>query len=99
MTAFDPASAPGFPLQEATDWIGRWKDAGGGFFCRADEGTGEVQVQLAFQHEGATMPPEGVALQTELLINPTLKSAVTTLVVNAWAKASAVANMPPAGNA
>lgn len=99
MTAFDPAATPGFPLQKATDWIGRWKDAGGGFFCNADEGTGEVQVQLAFKHDGPHMPPEGVALQTELLIDPTLKSAVTTLVVNAWAKASAVANMAPQGNA
>lgn len=99
MTDFNPAAAPGFPLAEATDWIGRWKDAGGGFFCRADEATGEVQVQLAFQHDGPTMPPEGVTLQTELLIDPKLKSAVTTLVVNAWAKASAVANMPPAGRA
>jgi hypothetical protein len=93
----DPATLPTFPLAEATDWIGRWKDAGGGFFCRAAED--QVQVQLAFKHDGEIMPPKGVKLQTELLINPSLKSAVTTLVANAWAKASVVANMVPEGSA
>jgi hypothetical protein len=99
MTDFDPAATAAFPLQEATDWIGRWKDAGGGFFCKANHDTGEVQVQLAFQGESEIMPPDATALQTELLINPALKGAVTTLVVQAWSKASAVAAMPPAGSA
>lgn len=87
-----------FPLVEATDWIGRWKDAGGGFFCKPDEASGQVQVQLAFQHEGEIMPEEGVELQTELLIDPRLKSAVTTLVASAWEKAR-LAAQPPAGHA
>lgn len=99
MTDFDPAATAAFPLEAATDWIGRWKDAGGGFFCKANHSTGEVQVQLAFQGESEIMPPDATALQTELLIDPRLKTAVTTLVVNSWAKASAVANMPPAGSA
>lgn len=97
MTDFDPAAAPAFPLEEATDWIGRWKDAGGGFFCRAGEG--QVQVQLAWQGESEIMPPDAQALQTELLVHPRLKSAVTTLVANSWAKARVLSAQPPAGNA
>lgn len=85
-----------FPLEEARDWIGRWKAAGGGFFCRAAED--QVQVQLAFQSESDIMPPAAVALQTELLTAPRLKSAVTTLVADAWSKAQIAAG-PPAGHA
>lgn len=92
----DFAISPAFPLEEARDWIGRWKDAGGGFFCRAE--AGEVQVQLAFQGASEIMPQEAVDLQTELLTAPRLKSAVTSLVADAWAKANIAAGTP-AGHA
>lgn len=97
MTDIDPATLPNFPLEDATDWIGRWKEAGGGFFCRAQDD--QVQVQLAWQGDSEIMPAAAQSLQTELLITPALKSAVTTLVANSWAKARDVANMTPEGNA
>lgn len=83
----------GFPLEEAKDWIGKWKRAGGGFFCHPNAETGEVMVQLASQ--GDLLDTEEQAanrnrrindLQNELLANPELKSAITTLVADAWAR-------------
>lgn len=80
----------GFPIEKAKDWIGRWKAAGGGFFCHPQP-TGEVMVQLAYQ--GDESDPQTALdrinpIQDELLGNPDLKSAVTTLVADAWSKSN-----------
>lgn len=91
-----PEALPaGFPLEEAKDWIGKWKRAGGGFFCHPNAETGEVMVQLASQGDLLHTPEEAekrnaniLDLQNELLANPTLKSAITTLVADAWTRAS-----------
>ena len=81
----------GFPIERAKDWIGRWKAAGGGFFCHPNEETGEVMVQLASQ--GSLLDEPEVrnrkaekiqSLQDELLKEPALKSAITTLVAATW---------------
>lgn len=90
-----PDSMPdGFPIERAKDWIGRWKNAGGGFFCHPNEETGEVMVQLASQGSLLDEPEvrnrkaEKIAsLQDELLKEPALKSAITTLVADTWAMA------------
>lgn len=81
-----------FPIERAKDWIERWKDAGGGFFCHPQP-TGEVMVQLAYQAgETESGQPEDpqvtldrvTPVQAELMADPDLKSAVTTLVADAW---------------
>lgn len=90
----------GFPIEKAKDWIDRWKKAGGGFFCHPQEG-GAVMVQLAFKSppveiatEGGEPAPSAIEkaehIQAELLGDPELKSAVTTLVANAWHKSRAL---------
>ncbi len=101
-----PETMPeGFPIERATDWIGRWKEAHGGFFCH-DQGEGVCLVQLATMAEKGEQSIAAYALQQELLSDPELKSAVTTLVADAWAKkrgellaASQLATMEPAGHA
>lgn len=99
-----------FPLEAAKDWIGRWKAAGGGFYFHPQD-DGSVMVQLA-----ATTGPAGTdpnsdhrePIQRELLLDPDLKSAVTTLAADAWyrmhqrAPAAATINLmdiEPAGHA
>ena len=96
-----PATLPDtFPLEAAQNWIGRWKDAGGGFFCHIVAGD-QIMVQLAFSHE--RYPDEQSAidaaqpLQNEILADPELKTAVCTLVANTWANAQKLAQ--PQGNA
>lgn len=81
----------GFPIEEAKDWIGAWRSAGGGFFCIPNKGTGDVMVQLASQASALDEPEIAqrkaeklVALQDQILADPRLKSAITTLVADAW---------------
>lgn len=81
----------GFPIEEAKDWIGAWRSAGGGFFCHPNEATGEVMVQMASQSSAADEPEVAqrkaekiLELQDALLADPRLKSAITTLVADAW---------------
>lgn len=93
MTDFDPANNENFPLEEAANWIARWKAAGGGFFCR-EEADG-VTVQLAARRSCRT---ECDVIANELLGQPRLKMAVSMLVRNQWEK-SLLANVPPAGSA
>lgn len=92
-----------FPLEAAKDWIGRWKAAGGGFFCHPQP-DGSVMVQLAAtsEQESARISPEQDEIQNEILWDPDLKSAVTTLVAQAWNRASNAPNLmniEPAGHA
>lgn len=100
----DLARNNAFPLEEATDFIGRWKAVGGGFYFHPQE-DGSVMVQLAGQLAYDGTDPDGPsreALQAELLSEPRLKSAVTTLAAQAWHRASLarhLANMEPEGHA
>lgn len=100
----DLAANEDFPLEEASDFIARWKAAGGGFIFHPQP-DGSVMVQLAGQlAEDGTDPqgPERDALQTELLADPRLKGAVTTLATQAWHRASIeriLRNMEPQGHA
>lgn len=81
----------GFPIEAAKDWIGAWRSAGGGFFCHPNEATGDVMVQMASQASALDEPEvaqrkaEKLAeLQDQILADPRLKSAITTLVADAW---------------
>lgn len=99
-----------FPLEAAKDWIGRWKAAGGGFYFHP-QGDGSVMVQLAAKLETDCEDPNfdrRAPIQNELLLDPDLKSAVTTLAAGAWyrmqhrAPAAASINLmdiEPAGHA
>lgn len=94
-----PTYSPAFPLAEASDWIRRWREADGGFYCHPQP-DGSVMVQLAYRHgKGAEAIEEAIdriqPLQDELLGRPDLKSAVITLIADTWAMAS----RPPAGSA
>lgn len=100
----DLAHNEAFPLEEATDFIGRWKAVGGGFYFHPQP-DGSVMVQLAGQLADDGSDPHSEArdkLQTELLADHRLKSAVTTLAAQAWnraCQAAQLANMEPQGNA
>jgi len=81
----------GFPIEEAKDWIGAWRSAGGGFFCIPNEATGDVMVQMASQASALDEPEVAQRkaekleeLQAQILADPRLKSAITTLVADAW---------------
>lgn len=94
-----PTYSPLFPLKEANDWIARWRKAEGGFFCHPQP-DGSVMVQLAFKHgQGAEAIEDALdmiqPLQDELFANPDLKSAVCTLIADAWN----MARRPAAGSA
>jgi len=100
----DLAHNEAFPLEAATDFIARWKAVGGGFYFHPQP-DGAVMVQLAGQlAEDGTDPngPARDALQTELLADPRLKGAVTTLAAQAWHRANMaaqLAGMEPEGHA
>ena len=84
------ADNPNFPLEKATDWIARWKGAGGGFYFHPQP-DGSVMVQLAAVVGPGGEDPnldERAPIQAELLHDPELKSAVTTLAAQAWKRAS-----------
>lgn len=100
----DLAHNEAFPLEAANDFLARWKAAGGGFYFHPQP-DGAVMVQLAGQlAEDGTDPngPARDALQTELLADPRLKGAVTTLAAQAWHRANMaaqLAGMEPEGHA
>lgn len=100
----DLAHNEAFPLEQATDFIARWKAVGGGFYFHPQP-DGSVMVQLAGQLAEDGTDPSGPArdtLQAELLADPRLKGAVTTLAAQAWHRASManqLANMEPEGHA
>ena len=94
-----PTYTEAFPLKEANEWIAAWKAADGGFYCHPQP-DGSVMVQLAYQHEqDAEAIEEAIdriqPLQDRLLRDPTLKSAVCTLIADAWN----FARQKPAGHA
>lgn len=101
----DPAATEAFPLEEANDWIARWRKIGGGFWARPDNDAGGVEIQLARKAIGNAECDDIYAedarlLQTEILSAPRLKAAVMTLVTKAHMGASAaLAQTPPAGSA
>lgn len=100
----DLAHNEAFPLEEANDFLARWKAVGGGFYFHPQP-DGSVMVQLAGALAEDGTDPNGAArdtLQAELLADPRLKGAVTTLAAQAWHRAqqsARLAGMEPLGNA
>lgn len=100
----DLAHNENFPLELAAEFIGRWKEVGGGFYFHPQP-DGSVMVQLAGALAADGSDPNGPArdaLQAELLADPRLKGAVTTLAAQAWHRANQTAqllNTEPQGHA
>ena len=95
----DIANNPNFPLQEAADWIHRWRTIGGGFYVRETEG--EVTVQLARQTIERDGNPDAFeaecsAMEAQILADPRMKMAVMVLARDAWEK-SQLRTMPAGG--
>jgi len=83
------------------DWIARWKTKGGGFYCK--ESAEGVMVQLASQQTNTATAVDIYRadlerLQTELVSNPRLKMAVSSLVRDTWERAL-LQNVEPKGHA